>query len=260
MSTISSRTHRRRSRRSTQALVLFAKAPEPGQVKTRLSPPLTSVQAARLHEAFVIDLVRETQRLPQTEQWIGCTPSATHPFFRRLVRRYRMKSLTQTGSTLGERMASALTQLLDTGMEHIVLVGTDVPTLPTEIIAQAFRLLRRADLVLGPACDGGYYLIGVSKRLPPIFDNIAWGQPSVLETTLERVATLRLRCQLLPFWYDVDTTSALRLLTIHLDLLHRSGQPVPHATARFCSSLRREAKKEAPGISRSLHASALRIR
>jgi len=130
-------------------LIIFAKAPEPGQVKTRLSPPLTSDQAARLHEVFMLDVVRAAQSLSGVTQWLSCTPSTTHPFFRRLSHRFRLRLLTQTGETLGERMASALRQTLDTGATRVVLIGTDIPTLPGTVIRDAFRLLRRADVVLG---------------------------------------------------------------------------------------------------------------
>lgn len=221
-------------------------------MKTRLSPPLTSLQAARLHEAFVLDLVRATQHLPHITRWLGCTPSAAHPFFRRLARRHRLQSLTQSGDTLGERMASALGQALDAGAERAVLIGTDLPTLPVKIIEEAFRLLRRADVVLGPACDGGYYLIGVSRRVPPIFDGIAWGKPSVLETTLARITALKLRGRLLPFWYDVDTAPALRLLTAHLAVLGRNGHSLPRATARFCATFLAGQNTKAPRRSQGL--------
>jgi hypothetical protein len=241
---------RRHTRAAADALIIFAKAPEPGQVKTRLSPPLTSQQAARLHEAFVLDLARATARLPAVVRWLACAPSARHPFFQRLARRYRFQLLTQSGDTLGDRMASALRQALEAGAARAVLIGTDVPTLPPQVIADAFHQLRRADLVLGPACDGGYYLVGVARRAPPIFDEIAWSRPTVLEATLHRIRALRLRCRLLPFWYDVDTVPSLRLLAAHLALLGRSGQPTPPATARLCAALLAVPKTKAPGRSR----------
>jgi hypothetical protein len=246
---------RRHTRRPlTDALIIFAKAPEPGQVKTRLSPPLTSDQAAQLHEAFVLDLARATQRLPGLTRWLACSPSAHHPFFLNLARRFRFQLLTQSGDTLGDRMASALRQALEAGATRAVLIGTDVPTLPLQVIADAFRQLRRADLVLGPACDGGYYLVGVARRAPPIFDEIAWSRPTVLEATLHRIRALRLRCRLLPFWYDVDTVPSLRLLAAHLALLRRAGRlesgAAPRATARLCATLLAFPKTKAPGKSR----------
>jgi len=257
MAAASSRTRTTRAHRtpsSKQALIIFAKAPEPGQVKTRLSPPLTSDQAARLHEAFTLDVVRAAQPLGGVTRWLSCAPSTTHPFFRRLSRRFRLRLLTQTGETLGERMASALRQALDAGATRVVLIGTDVPTLPGTIIRDAFRHLRRADVVLGPACDGGYYLVGVSRRVPPIFDEIPWGRSTVLEATLAHVNRLGLRCRLLPFWYDVDAMPSFRLLAAHLDALRRDAgmmkRRLPAATARWCAAWTRGQNTKAPGRAR----------
>jgi rSAM/selenodomain-associated transferase 1 len=239
-------------------LIIFAKAPEPGQVKTRLSPPLTSDQAARLHEVFMLDVVRSAQSLSGVTQWLSCAPSTTHPFFRRLSHRFRLRLLTQTGKTLGERMASALRQTLDTGATRVVLIGTDIPTLPATVIRDAFRLLRRADVVLGPACDGGYYLVGVSRRVPPIFDEIPWGRSTVLETTLAHINRLGLRCRLLPFWYDVDALPSLRLLAAHLVALrHVIGSmrgmmkaSLPPATTQWCATWMNAQNTKAPGHAR----------
>lgn len=254
------RTHRTPS--SKQALIIFAKAPEPGQVKTRLSPPLTSDQAARLHEAFMLDVVHATQPLTGVTQWLSCAPSTTHPFFRLLSRRFRMRLLTQTGETLGERMASALRQALDSGATRAVLIGTDVPTLPCTMIRDAFRFLRHADVVLGPACDGGYYLVGVSRRVPPIFDKIPWGRSTVLESTLMLANRLGLRCRLLPFWYDVDTLPSLRLLTAHLASLRRINGTtrgtskgtmkgrLPPTTTRWCTAWMNAQNTKAPSRAR----------
>jgi uncharacterized protein len=257
MAAASSRTRTTRIHRtpsSKQALIIFAKAPEPGQVKTRLSPPLTSDQAARLHEAFMLDVVHAAQPLGGVTQWLSCAPSTTHPFFRRLSRRFRLRLLTQTGETLGERMASALRQALDAGATQAVLIGTDVPTLPGMIIRDAFRLLRSADVVLGPACDGGYYLVGVSRRVPPIFDEIPWGRSMVLEMTLAQVNRLGLRCRLLPFWYDVDTLPSLRLLAAYLTALRRvvgpAREPLPPATTRWCAAWTDAQNTKAPGRAR----------
>ncbi|HTP41636.1 MAG TPA: TIGR04282 family arsenosugar biosynthesis glycosyltransferase [Nitrospiria bacterium] len=260
MTAAASRTRAARSQSSssstgsTQALIIFAKAPEPGEVKTRLSPPLTSKQAARLHEAFLLDVVRASHSLGGITRWLSCAPSTTHPYFRHLARRFRLRLLTQTGATLGERMASALRQALDAGATRAVLIGTDMPTLPPSILHNAFRQLRGVDVVLGPACDGGYYLVGVSRRVPPIFDCIPWGRSTVLEATLSGINRLGLRCRLLPFWYDVDALPSLRLLAAHLAALRRdagtASRRLPAATARWCAAWTRAQNTKAPDGSR----------
>jgi len=163
-------------------------------------------------------------------------------------------------------MASALRQTLDTGATRVVLIGTDIPTLPGTVIRDAFRLLRRADVVLGPACDGGYYLVGVSRRVPPIFDEIPWGRSTVLESTLGHVNRLGLRCRLLPFWYDVDALPSLRLLAAHLATLrHIIGSmrgttrgatqglmknSLPPATTQWCATWMNAQNTKAPGHAR----------
>jgi len=201
-----------------------------------------------------VDGVRTAQAVRRATQWLSCAPSTTHPFFRGLARRFRLRLLTQTGETLGERMASALRQALDAGASRVVLIGTDVPSLPPAVLIEAFRLLRRADVVLGPACDGGYYLVGVSRRVPPIFDEIPWGRSTVLETTLAQINRLGLRCRLLPFWYDVDTLPSLRLLTAHLASLRRLAGAqkglIPPVTARWCAAWTRAQNTKAPGRAR----------
>jgi glycosyltransferase A (GT-A) superfamily protein (DUF2064 family) len=152
-------------------------------------------------------------------------------------------------------MASALRQALDAGATRVALIGTDVPTLPASILRDAFRLLRNSDVVLGPACDGGYYLVGVSRRVPPIFDGIPWGRSTVLEATLADINRLGLRCRLLPFWYDVDTMPSLRLLAAHLAALRRGigitrGTALPPATARWCATWAAAQNTKAPGRAR----------
>jgi rSAM/selenodomain-associated transferase 1 len=136
--------------------------------------------------------------------------------------------LAQRGATLGERMRNGASDLLARGFGCVVLVGADLPTLPAAYIVDALERLTqpRESLVLGPAEDGGYYLIGLTHVHDELFDGIPWGTPDVLRRTREAAAGLRLTVELLPIWYDVDLPSDLRRVW------HRAseGNPVAHHT------------------------------
>jgi rSAM/selenodomain-associated transferase 1 len=120
--------------------------------------------------------------------------------------------IAQRGATLGERMRNGASDLLARGFGRVVLVGADLPTLPAAYIVEALERLTRPQesLVLGPAEDGGYYLIGLTHVHDGLFDGIPWGTADVLRRTQEAAAVLRLRVELLPIWYDVDLPSDLQ--------------------------------------------------
>jgi rSAM/selenodomain-associated transferase 1 len=141
--------------------------------------------------------------------------------------------LPQVEGDLGQRMAAFFSAQFQAGAAKVVLVGTDSPTLPLSFIAQAFQQLDRAELVLGPATDGGYYLIGCKEPLPPIFKGIAWGTSAVLGETVGRLPDSRWQLALLPPWYDVDTVADWQMLRGHLAALRRAGVDpgLPHTEA-----------------------------
>src|SRR5262245_11705482 len=116
------------------------------------------------------------------------------------------------------------------GAERVVLLGTDSPTLPVAWVEAAFARLDAADVVLGPATDGGYYLIGCARRVPQVFTGVAWGRPTVLAETVARLTDPRRRLALLPPWYDLDTITDWQMLQGHLRALRRAGidPGVPH--------------------------------
>ena len=115
----------------------------------------------------------------------------------------------------------------------MVLVGTDSPTLPLVLVEQAFQELEQADVVLGPATDGGYYLVGCGRRLPPIFEGVAWSSSRTLTDTIARLADPSWRLALLPPWYDVDTGDDWQMLRGHLAAMRRAGLDpgIPHTAA-----------------------------
>jgi rSAM/selenodomain-associated transferase 1 len=198
-------------------LVIFAKAPVAGQVKTRLCPPLTPDEAATLQGSFILDTLERSRaaiqkfRLPIT-RFLACAPSSTHVFFQIMAERHGVQLLEQTGENLGARMHAAFIALVAKGFTRILIVGTDVPSLPLEHYRQAVEILRTHELVLGPAEDGGYYLVGLSKPVPELFCDIAWSTDQVLAQTRERAQQSGVKTALLPVWRDVDTIEDLQAL------------------------------------------------
>jgi len=202
---------------ASAALVIFAKAPIPGQVKTRLCPALTEDEAATLHGSFVLDTLERTKaavnkfKLP-VDRFLACAPSSTHVFFRIMEARHGVTLLDQQGEDLGSRMRQAFDTLFARGYRQVHLVGTDVPSLPLTHYRDAVASLTRHDLVVGPAKDGGYYLIGMTRPYPDLFAGIPWSTDQVLSLTEQKAAATGLDTALLPVWSDVDTINDLQAL------------------------------------------------
>jgi len=192
------------------ALVIFAKAPIPGQVKTRLCPPLTPDEAATLHGSFVLDTLERTQaavvklQLP-LDRYLACAPSSAHVFFKIMAERQGVRLIDQVGDDLGARMNQACETMFARGYKRVLIVGTDVPTVPLDNFKQALALLETNDLVLGPALDGGYYLVGLTRTAAGLFVGIPWSTELVLARTQEKATNLGLKTSLIPPWRDVDT-------------------------------------------------------
>ena len=222
-----------------KALILFAKTPRPGKVKTRLQPDISPEEASKLYQAFVLDLLGSTRNLEGTVRFLSCDPSKSDPYFKSLGERDHLDLIDQRGSDLGQRMRNAFEEVQAKGFERLVIIGTDCPNLSVKLIQKAFSYLEVHDLVLGPSRDGGYYLIGCRGKVPPIFDGIPWSGDQVFRLTLKRVMELNVNCALLPFWYDVDTMDDLRFLSSHLEFLdQQGGESGAPETARFLKTLK----------------------
>lgn len=199
------------------ALVIFAKAPIPGQVKTRLCPPLTPDEAASLHGSFVLDALERSREAGRhgpvpVDRFLACAPPTDHVFFKIMEERQKVRLLRQTGDDLGARMDQAFKEVFALGYQRALLVGTDVPSLPASYYGQAFSLLSDHDLVLGPSFDGGYYLIGLKRPIPDLFTGIPWSTDQVFSLTRTRADALGLKTALLPTCRDVDTIEDLLVL------------------------------------------------
>jgi uncharacterized protein len=204
-----------------RALGLFAKRPEPGAVKTRLAAATSAEWATRVADAFLRDTLSRLAGVG-ARRVVAFAPATAGPFFADLAGE-RFSLVAQAEGDLGRRLSAFVTEQLAAGAGSVVLVGTDSPTLPPSFVEQAFRELERADVVLGPATDGGYYLLGCGRRLPPVFDGIAWGGRGVLGETVARLADPSWQVAVLPPWYDVDTLEDWWVLCGHLAALRRAG-------------------------------------
>lgn len=220
-------------------LIVFCREPVPGRAKTRLAPRLGAARAAELADAFIVDTLAKCEALAPARIVIAASASAEarrRPYFRRLAQRYRAQLIDQGAGGLGARMARALAPYCGSGT---VLLGTDTPTLPVRLLARSVALLGRAQVVLAPSLDGGYYLVGVRGAIPDIFGGVRWGRASVLEETVARMRRRGVHYTLGPGWYDVDRFSDVVLLAAHLELMSaRKSVAIPcPATAKVLRRL-----------------------
>jgi glycosyltransferase A (GT-A) superfamily protein (DUF2064 family) len=186
--------------RSICALAIMAKAPRPGKVKTRLSPPLTPQEAAAINTCFLRDMTTNISVLIE-----GLLPAG-----------YSL--VPQRGGGFGERLLTTAQDLFQCGFASVCLIDSDSPTVPTEVFAMAVDALQRSGdrIVLGPSHDGGYYLIGMKQAHAAPFENISWSTALVLEETVAAVQKMGVELITLPLWYDVDDAESLSVLRAEL--------------------------------------------
>jgi len=190
------------------AIALFAKAPRPGHVKTRLVPPLTRDEAARIARAALEDTARHI--VPAVDaRWTLYLDGAADDSIRLLAGERGVTIAEQQGSDLGERLATAFQEMRRKGGRRLLAIGSDSPTLDPQRVRDAIEALSTWDVVLGPAEDGGYYLVGMRGSHEAIFDGVPWSTAAVVAKTLERAAALGLTVRLLPPWYDLDDAPSL---------------------------------------------------
>jgi hypothetical protein len=212
------------------ALCIMAKAPEPGKVKTRLCPPLSPEDAAELYRCFLLDRIAQVREVAGVEPVLAYSPPESVAVFVALAPGFAL--LPQRGRDLTARLVAVCGQLFRSGSDVVILIDSDSPTLPTERLERAVAAMSGGDhdLVLGPSDDGGYYLIGLRRPHPELFEDIPWSTPTVLEETERRAGALGLSATRLGAWYDVDTAADLARLRADL-----AAGPVggPRHTRRF---------------------------
>jgi uncharacterized protein len=193
-----------------QLLVVVAKTPQPGEVKTRLLTRLTPEEATELYSCFIRDRIREIGGLQGVDLAIAYTPEGSKAYFSRFLSN-GFQLFAQQGKDLGERLHNIFVRKLGQGYRSVCIIDSDTPDLPRSLVARAFQWLAEdtADAVFGPCEDGGYYLVGLRRVQPMLFADIPWSTNQVLPLSLQKAAAIGLRTRLLPQWNDLDTVDDL---------------------------------------------------
>lgn len=227
---------------------MFAKQPVPGRVKTRLAADWGDDRAAALYECFVRDVLNRFGSMGD-RRVVGFTPNSD------AAREWFGTAAAVDGTTtwqlwpqpetdLGGRIGAFFSAWCRSDDDRTILIGSDSPSVPASYLEDAWTLLESHDCVIGPAADGGYWLIGLrgpADRGLHLFDSIEWSGSGVFGQTVERVREMGLRLGLLPVWYDVDAVDAVTTLYGHMQGLELAGQPVDLLhTTRFLDDCFRE--------------------
>ena len=196
----------------TGVLCLFTRTPKTGQVKTRLIPELGEVGATRLYRGLLKTSLQTACSSSVHTVRLYCWPEIDHPFLHECAEQFSVQLWLQEGDDLGERMNRALKQGLEE-FDHALVLGCDCPSItPGDLDLACDRLTDDADLVLGPAMDGGYYLLGLSLPCDFLFDDMSWGTAAVLPETKRRIAACGLEWSELPTYRDIDRPEDLIVL------------------------------------------------
>ena len=206
----------------SSCLAVMCKQPQRGKVKTRIAATLGDDRAVEMYRCALADTLSLASSIDHVTHVLSYAPPTRdgQSYFEQLASSFAL--IPQPGATLGERISGTLALLLKT-YSPVVLIGSDSPDLPVELIKSAFEALHgSADVVLGPATDGGYYLIGLRAMHPSLFERIAWSTVVVAKQTYERAAEAGLQVLNLPYWHDLDTV-------VDLNALVAPGAPLTRA-------------------------------
>lgn len=202
-----------------EKLIIFTRYPEPGKTKTRLIPALGAEKAANLHRQLIQNTLNQAQNLTKNRpvevevKYAG----GSQELMQKLIPP-PINCSPQSQGDLGERMKNALAENFSEQKQRILIIGTDCPGLDNHRLTQAFDQLYHHDLVLGPALDGGYYLIGMQRTIPELFRKIDWGTELVLQQTLAIAQHLNLSYSLLDPLADIDRPEDLTLFNFEAKL------------------------------------------
>ena len=187
---------------------MFAKYWEPGRVKTRLAAAIGDQAASSLYRRFVLTLLQRLAGLAQ-RRILAYTPAERRTEFESLGADGWLLA-AQADGDLGQRMQDYFAEAFRSSADRVVLIGSDSPNLPVDYVNGAFQQLDEYPVVLGPADDGGYYLVGAAQTVPPMFAGIPWSSPQVWNQTVRRLRDADCPYGVLPAWYDVDDLASLR--------------------------------------------------
>lgn len=193
-------------------LILFIRFPERGKIKSRLAAALGEAQTLDIYRAFILDIITTLKQGTHALAITFCPGDSGKAMIDWLGKDFEY--IPQRGADLGERMEDAFLNAFSRGFGRVVLVGGDIPDLSSGIIEEAWAALAKKDAVIGPASDGGYYLIGFRREtlVRDIFHGIQWSTASVFRETMTVLAKSGRRVHVLPEWKDVDTVEDLRSL------------------------------------------------
>ena len=196
--------------------MIFAKAPVAGKVKTRLIPALSPEQAAKLQEQFTVNTLQKATQTSLVSVELWCAPDTNHNFFKECEQQFTISLHTQSGIDLGKRIENAFLDTLEDA-DWAIIIGTDCPELTTKDLEVVMQALEDGnEVVIQPAHDGGYVLIGLNKSTPELFANIDWGTSRVFEQTRERLNDLGQQCMVLDARQDIDRPEDLKYLNPEL--------------------------------------------
>jgi rSAM/selenodomain-associated transferase 1 len=201
-------------------IAVMAKASEPGRTKTRLVPPLHPEEAAAFNTAFLKDVSANLQaaaRVVPIHGYMAFGPPGSENFFRETLP-FEIGLIEAWYPNFGDCLFRAISELFAAGHRSAVVLNSDSPTLPTLLLIEAAEVLARPGdrVVIGPSCDGGYYLLGIKRQHRRLFENVDWSTDRVTRQSLERAREIGLEVYELPCWYDVDDLAALRILHAEL--------------------------------------------
>jgi uncharacterized protein len=205
------------------ALVVMAKAPIPGAVKTRLAPPLTQEQATEFYRALLLDQLDHLAALDSADLYVAFSPSNAGPLIESLLPA-GYGCFPQRDGDLGARMAGVFGELWRRGHGNVMVIGSDLPPVPLGTLREGFQQLSTGrQVVLGPSRDGGYYLIGMNHPSPEIFSHMTWSHERVLTETTAKLARLGIDFRLLADWFDIDTSADMEHLQAIVDPTTRAS-------------------------------------
>src|SRR5258705_5977330 len=201
-----------------KALAVMAKAPIAGSVKTRLLPYLSAAEAGELARSLLLDQLSHLRAIETVDLYVAFTPLHEEALMKQLVPA-PFQLFLQSEGDLGARMQNVFAQLFGKGHQAIVLIGADLMPVPLEYFGQAYDYLDGPEprVVLGPSRDGGYYLVGLNRPMPAMFENMTWSHDQVFTQTVIKLADLDIETRQLPIWFDIDTPDDLQILMTRVD-------------------------------------------
>jgi hypothetical protein len=232
-----------------RCLIIFAKEPEKGKVKTRLLPylsrtfprdevfrksrkvrDLSESYCVNLYKAFLKDTIELAKNIQCEIKILAYDSDNNNSKYLKKIA-HPFKFYQQKGKNLGQRMHNAFKFAIDSGASRMVIIGSDSPNLPASFIEDAFRKLQRSDIVLGPSLDCGYYLIGLRKPYLALFKGVRWSTDRVLSDTVKNAQALKRKIVKLDKWYDVDDLKSL--VCLKRDLQKEKNKNIAKWTRRF---------------------------